>query len=541
MKHLATYIALAAALTLPYSAGAQTTFMPDANYGKSGTIFTAFDVNVYNGNATYRSGVLLPDGKLLLGGHTQDSLQSSYISMRRGTSGAADVAYGLSGGIQENLTGGKYDELCKLLYDGTYTYMVGTHHDSSAPQPYSGRFGVVALHSDGTRHIGFNGSSFTIGEVEVAVPLGAGTEGVQCTDATFNLAKDKMILVGTTLDGSYASTRISVSGVPDFSGYGSNALVIEKDSSHLNYYTTSVLQSANGSIYAAGYTEDPNAKRKQFFVTKRLSNGWADTAFHHTGYAYTNLDSTIGYSADMTTDDLVQLPNGNLILVGHQEIAIILTAYDGITGDPVSSFGSWHNGIEVLGSMLTTQMYEMAAAVDANGNINIAFGSTSFYQVMGPGDYPLQYFFIMDGNGNPDPYSGVEISRIAGMGWYNGVHDLIIDPKDGSRYIIGATGASHTDTKASIIKLLPTPVGITTPSPTTSKVNVYPNPARTYITIDLHLKEGNYAIYDMVGRNVTPSTDLTGNKINISMLPIGTYILKAKTTDGISSTKFLKE
>lgn len=539
MKHLATYIALAATLTLPYAASAQTTFIPDANYGKSGTIFTAFDVNVYNGNAAYRSGVLLPDGKLLLGGHTQDSLQSSYISMRRGTSGAADVAYGLSGGIQENLVGGRYDELCKLLHDGTYTYMIGTHHDSSAPLPYSGRFGIVALRSDGTRHMGFNGTSFTAGEVEVAVPLGAGIEGVQCTDATFNLTKDKMILVGTTLDGSYASTCISVSGVPDFSGYGSNALVIEKDSSHLNYYTTSVLQSANGSIYAAGYVQDPTTKGKQFFITKRLSNGWADTTFHHTGYAYTNLSNSVGYTENMLTDDLVQLPNGNLVLIGHGQIDITLCCYHPATGNPVSSFGS-QNGMETLVSLATSQVYDMAAAVDANGNINIAFGRIRSSIWMGPGDHPEQHFFEVDSNCNVSPFSFLEISR-AGMGWYNGVHDLIIDPKDGSRYIIGATGASRADTKASIIKLLPTPVGITAASPTTSEVNVYPNPARTYITIDIDLKESNYAIYDMVGKNVTPSTTLTGNKINISMLPIGTYILKAKTTDGISSTKFLKE
>jgi hypothetical protein len=74
---------------------------------------------------------------------------------------------------------------------------------------------------------------------------------------------------------------------------------------------------------------------------------------------------------------------------------------------------------------------------------------------------------------------------------------------------------------------------------------VYPNPAKNFVIIDnpsIDAKVLNYSIYNSVGQlNLTGETkNLTDNKIDVSTLTTGAYILKFNTNTNSYNSKFIK-
>jgi len=74
-------------------------------------------------------------------------------------------------------------------------------------------------------------------------------------------------------------------------------------------------------------------------------------------------------------------------------------------------------------------------------------------------------------------------------------------------------------------------------------MNVFPNPSRDFIQIDSPTiaLDSKFEIYDLVGKQVQSGT-LNENKIDISQLNKGVYLLNVKTQDKVIETKkFIKE
>jgi hypothetical protein len=71
-----------------------------------------------------------------------------------------------------------------------------------------------------------------------------------------------------------------------------------------------------------------------------------------------------------------------------------------------------------------------------------------------------------------------------------------------------------------------------------SKIRIYPNPVKNIIHITSGKTVKYVHIYDTSGRSV--KTD-TKNKINVSQLPNGSYIINVQTEDGEWTEKFIKE
>ncbi len=74
--------------------------------------------------------------------------------------------------------------------------------------------------------------------------------------------------------------------------------------------------------------------------------------------------------------------------------------------------------------------------------------------------------------------------------------------------------------------------------PNSRDIMLYPNP----VLKNLHFATGSalptrgwsYTIADMAGRQILDGKAMSGEDINVSILPIGTYIIKCQNTDGIS-------
>ena len=71
------------------------------------------------------------------------------------------------------------------------------------------------------------------------------------------------------------------------------------------------------------------------------------------------------------------------------------------------------------------------------------------------------------------------------------------------------------------------------------KLAVYPNPAVDVLNIKSNAKVLSYEIYDLTGRKVGAGNN--SDKVNVSNLSKGNYIINIVTKDGNTTTKFIKK
>ena len=69
---------------------------------------------------------------------------------------------------------------------------------------------------------------------------------------------------------------------------------------------------------------------------------------------------------------------------------------------------------------------------------------------------------------------------------------------------------------------------------------IYPNPVKDMLFIKSGQEFSSYSVYNMAGQRVA-SDKMTGKSINLSRLPVGSYVLKLTDKEGnTESTKFMK-
>ncbi|MBA5246253.1 choice-of-anchor J domain-containing protein [Marnyiella aurantia] len=68
---------------------------------------------------------------------------------------------------------------------------------------------------------------------------------------------------------------------------------------------------------------------------------------------------------------------------------------------------------------------------------------------------------------------------------------------------------------------------------------IYPNPTSDILNIKTDSKINAVSVVDMTGRKI--NVKLEGDKVNVSALPVGTYLINVETKDGISTEKFIKK
>lgn len=72
-------------------------------------------------------------------------------------------------------------------------------------------------------------------------------------------------------------------------------------------------------------------------------------------------------------------------------------------------------------------------------------------------------------------------------------------------------------------------------------INIYPNPSKDWIGIDGLTETSNIQIFDITGKLILSQQYQVGDRINISDLTIGIYILKIRNSQGESCKKMIKQ
>ena len=71
-------------------------------------------------------------------------------------------------------------------------------------------------------------------------------------------------------------------------------------------------------------------------------------------------------------------------------------------------------------------------------------------------------------------------------------------------------------------------------------IKLYPNPVRDYLTIESEYTIEALVIYDLTGKMVKEIKQIS-NKIDLSELSTGYYLLRVTTSEGEAMHKFVKE
>jgi hypothetical protein len=74
-----------------------------------------------------------------------------------------------------------------------------------------------------------------------------------------------------------------------------------------------------------------------------------------------------------------------------------------------------------------------------------------------------------------------------------------------------------------------------------SKISIYPNPANEFVQISTSETITGVEVYNLIGKKVISSSKLINNKIDISNLSKGVYVLKVMSNDLIGSRKIIIE
>ena len=71
-------------------------------------------------------------------------------------------------------------------------------------------------------------------------------------------------------------------------------------------------------------------------------------------------------------------------------------------------------------------------------------------------------------------------------------------------------------------------------------INVYPNPSKDWIKIDGLTELSNIQIFDITGKLILSQEYQADDRIDISNLTVGMYILNIRNSEGVSSKKIIK-
>ena len=76
---------------------------------------------------------------------------------------------------------------------------------------------------------------------------------------------------------------------------------------------------------------------------------------------------------------------------------------------------------------------------------------------------------------------------------------------------------------------------------TQKSITVFPNPATNQLTIEESSQLNKVVVMDVTGKNVISLSNLTSNKIDVSALPKGMYVIQITTDSYTGTTKFIKQ
>ncbi len=264
---------------------------------------------------------------------------------------------------------------------------------------------------------------------------------------------------------------------------------------------------------------------------------------------------SLGGSYSDRAQSVVEAIDGNYIIgasaqsndgdvAGHHGVG---TAYSDcwvLALDP-SGIIQWQNSLGGFADEYTAALqktsdggYIMAGfTASSDGDVTDFYGGTDYWVVKLNATGILQWQLTLGDAGYEDPY---DIRQTADGGYIVAGKSINTgQDKSGTTH----RGGTQDDDNYWVVKLFPSALGISDSIASSPHLRIYPNPTSNFITIGNSENDAitKTEVFDLNGRLVASFDKVLDNKIEVSQLVKGTYLLKVYTENGAESLKFIKE
>jgi uncharacterized delta-60 repeat protein len=282
----------------------------DTSFDEDGWLTTDFSEDYDYG----RSIVLQPDGKIVLGGHSEDASYHTYFALARyNPDGSLDTGFGDNGKVLTDLAYGGELRSLALQPDGKIVAAGSVHNGQDSD------FGLARYNPDGSLDTTFDGDGLLTTDFG-----GSSDEGAR--DVLLQ-PDGKLLAAGSTNGPSSADialARYNPDGSLDTS-FDEDGLVV----THLlgvGEIGQSLALQPDGKILLAGYADvlvvDPMNPDSDFVLARYNADGSLDTTFDGDGWLTTDIESR-----DDEALALIPQPDGKIVLAGGSGSYLALVRY----------------------------------------------------------------------------------------------------------------------------------------------------------------------------------------------------------------------
>jgi uncharacterized delta-60 repeat protein len=498
----------------------------DYNFGEEGVIKVSFsDKNTRGNNLLY-----LDDGSFILGINSDESYYGSLINRsfyiyKLFPNGEIDTNFGQNGHLYyPNGDNGK-SYVCSMTQQSDGKFIVNSTID--------GYQKLLRFKQDGIIDLSFGNSGIVDINDESKIAL---------------QSDSKIVLAGQYYDGFdnlYYFSRYNIDGTIDDS-YGNNGTVQTDVTSYRFDLCRSIKIDTENRVIAVGTSYD-EATHRNAVIVRFNEDGTLDGSFGDNGVVITDFNSLSNHGV---FNDVNILPSGNIVAGGNME-------YSGGTGGmggskpaivKFNSNGTLDTSFGNQGIVIMNTIY------DANDNLwTLTIQSPDQKIIFGGGaSLPFPYmqtdFYIsrLNSDGSVDTEfgnSGVFLSQF-GNAETNMVHDICLDNK-GKILAIGITKDPTNQFFNAIVCRLNNESLIIDSHQAKPEINIFPNPAIDYFTVDNLNDDSRITLHimDYLGKTIQRYERIKNKaNVNIANLPPGIYIVVARNEDQIiGSAKFIKQ
>lgn len=312
---------------------------PDRNFGGTGFIF----IDLVKTNDAAHSIAVLPDGKILVAGYSQDlNMHSDFAIARLTPTGELDETFGLGGHITTDIDdlGDEVNDM--LVQDDGKILLAGSTR--------SGQFALARYNSNGTPD-----TLFGINEIMTTSPTG--------NDHCFAVTEQhngKIIAAGTSKRSNkdFTIARFNASGSLDVT-FGTEGVMSDAAADYDNEIFA-VATLPDGKIIAAGRASGDLHQYEKLILARYLPDGNTDSTFGTDG------KTTVKLSSNITDLDMLIYENEKIIISAGDHL--LRFNEDGSIDTHFGQQGTATTGFQIFGIAFSADGKNIIAAGTDKGD-----------------------------------------------------------------------------------------------------------------------------------------------------------------------------
>ncbi len=496
---------------------------PDPTFGVNGIATFDSTPNSNNGSWGY-GGCMQSDGKIIIVGsvYTNAVTKDDFVMMRLNENGTLDTTFGNQGIFTTDfLSRDNMFTTAIQLPDGRILG-VGNNFISNTNDIV-----LVMLNANGTLDTSYGTNGFRI----VGSP-----SLVENAYEIIRLQSGKYLISGVQYNSSspqhaFALFRFNEDLTPDTT-FGTNGIKTFPEFS--NGDSTPISETPEGDIIFSTYNMIVSLGTwMDFVVVKVHADGSMDTSFGTNGQTRIDITGTPGQT-DIPYAQMLQ-SDGKIVVSGKTWLNQISNTFSicrlNANGSLDTTFGNGGRAHFVYGNTDDDVSYGVTQRL--NGKYVIGGSSDR-------GNYADYALLFLNEDGTPDANfgtNGLVRTNISGLD----IMTNMFEREDGKIVLIGETGnfggAGFTAVRYTVEP------NLSTAENPLENVSPYPNPAKSQLFVNVqNLSEAKATLYDMTGRALSVSTQISNGQLTLSDLgkyPAGTYVLQLQSAQGSKTWKIL--